>query len=66
MAKPVWQQKLQDKLFARPLCFVGTSVVVKHVACLSPSEKAGKKISLRYLTNYTGFNKCEKCGVEIH
>jgi len=67
MAKPIWQQKIVAQLEASPLCIVKGSPtsVVKHVACLSPSEKAGAKITLRYITNYTGFNKCATCGKEV-
>ena len=64
MAKPLWQQKIQDKLTASPMCFVvgGTpnSTVVKHVSCLSSSEKKGKKVTLRLLVNYS-FNTCAAC-----
>lgn len=60
MAKPLWQQKIQDKLTASPMCFVGDSVVVKHVSCLSSSEKKGKKVTLRLLVNYS-FNTCAAC-----
>ena len=65
MAKPVWQQKLQAKLDANPMCFVGQSSVVKHRACLAQSEKPGRKITLIYITNYNCFNTCAACGVTI-
>lgn len=66
MAKPVWQQKLQAKLDAAPLYFVGNTHVVKHDTCLEPGDRRGRKVTLRYLTNYTGFNVCAKCKVAIH
>lgn len=65
MAKPVWQQRLQEKLDANPLCFVKGTVTVKHVACLDPSEKARKKVSLREVVNYNCFNTCAKCKVTV-
>jgi len=65
MAKPVWQQKLQAKLDSKPLFFVGKTHVVKHEACLSPSEKKGKKVSLREIVNYNCFNTCATCQVTI-
>lgn len=61
MAKPVWQQKLQATLEANPLVFVGRTDVIKHQSCLDPSEKAGKKITVRLITNYNCFNTCAKC-----
>lgn len=60
MAKPIWQQKLQAKLDAAPMCFVHGSVVIKHVTCLDTSEKKGKMITLRLLVNYS-FNTCAAC-----
>lgn len=65
MAKPVWQVRLQEKLDAKPLVFVGKTSVVKHEACLSSDEKAGKKVTLRLVTNYNHFNTCASCGVEV-
>lgn len=77
MAKPVWQQKIEEKLAAKPLCFVAVKVakgtpirdipepIIKHVACLDASEKAGKAVTLRLVVNYGCFNTCAKCGVTI-
>lgn len=62
MAKPVWQQNLQANLNDKPLVFVGKTSVIKHQSCLDPSEKAGKKITVRLIANYNCFNTCAKCG----
>lgn len=66
MAKPVWQQKIQNKLTEKPMCFVRGTVTVKHVACLAPSEQAGKMITLRYITNSSKFNTCATCKKSVH
>jgi len=77
MAKPVWQQKLQAKLDSAPLVFVfatvpkGTPIKdipdpqIKHIKCLAAGDKAGKKVTLRQITNYNCFNTCVTCGVTV-
>ena len=63
MAKPKWQQKIDEALAESPLCLVKGTTVVKHVACLDPSESAGKKITTRMVANYGDtFRVCAKCG----
>lgn len=64
MAKPVWQQKLQEKLNNNPLCFVGKTHVVKHVSCLKAGEVKGRKVSLLAAVNYS-FNTCAECQVTV-
>lgn len=65
MAKPKWQQAIQRQLEASPMCFVKGTEIVKHVACLDPSETKGKQITLRYIANYNCFNTCAKCGKTV-
>lgn len=65
MAKPKWQQKIVDKLEADPMCFVSGTTTVKHVACLDPSEKKGRKVTLRLAVNYNVFHTCTKCGKSV-
>lgn len=65
MAKPIWQQKLQEKLAANPLRFVGKTTTVKHEKCFAPSEEKGKKVALYQVTNYTCFHTCAACGVSV-
>ncbi len=64
MAKPVWQQKLQEKLDAEPLFFTKIggreTFRVKHEKCLDPEETKGKKVSLRELVNYN-LHTCAGC-----
>ena len=64
MAKPKWQEKLQAKLDADPLCFVGNTHHVRHVRCLSPGERQGRKVTLRGVVNFS-FNTCEACKGEV-
>lgn len=64
MAKPVWQQRLQDKLNSNPLCFVGDTHLVKHVSCLKQGESKGKKVTLRLAVNFS-FNTCAECKVSV-
>ena len=65
MPKPKWQQKIVEQLETNPMCFVGKTAVVKHVSCLDSSEKKGKMITLRLITNYSHFNKCAGCSKEV-
>lgn len=71
MSKPIWQQRLQEKLDKADLVFVrhpgasADSHHVKHRTCLAPQEKAGKKVTLRHLTNFSDFNTCIACKVTV-
>lgn len=56
-------QRIKDRLTESPMCFVGDTTVVKHKACLAPGEKAGKKVTLRYVVNYNEFHTCAACKV---
>ena len=68
MAKPIWQQKIQEKLEATPLYFVrigGQSTHhVKHEGCLIAGETKGKKVSLREAVNYS-FHTCDGCNKRV-
>lgn len=68
MAKPVWQQKLQEKLDNHPLFWVRDAAKlnrgIKHEECMSPGEMKGKKVSLREVVNYS-FNTCCVCKVTV-
>ena len=64
MAKPKWQEKLQAKLDGNPMCFVSGSHVVKHVKCLLPSEKQGRRITLRQAVNFSN-HTCAACGITV-
>lgn len=64
MAKPLWQQKLQNQLSSKPMCFVGDTTTVKHVSCLSPSEEKGRAITVRLAVNYS-FHTCAACGKTV-
>lgn len=63
MPKPVWAQKLQAKLDACPLYFIGADFNPTCQGCLTPSEKVGKlrKLTLRQVVNYSGWNVCQRC-----
>lgn len=70
MAKPVWQQKLQEKLDNRPLFWILDPTTklnkkIKHEGCMSPSSDIkGKRVSLREVVNYS-FNTCCVCKVTV-
>jgi len=68
MPKPIWQQKLQAKLDSNPLFFrvePNFQHVIKCEKCFAPSEKKGKRVSLRECVNYS-FNTCSVCKKEYH
>ena len=60
MSKPVWQQKLQDKLDRDPLYFVKGTAIIYHERCFTANEVKGRKITLRQLVNYS-FHTCDRC-----
>lgn len=65
MAKPVWQQKLQEKLDNCPLYFVDGECSPTCKNCVPPTATKLKKLTLRQVVNYTPYwNKCSKCGKE--
>ena len=68
MAKPIWQQNIQEKLDKTPLFFVRVGVQathhVKHEGCLASGETKGKKVSLRDAVNYS-CHTCDGCGKRV-
>jgi hypothetical protein len=71
MAKPVWQQKLQNRLDRNPLYWekptaeelIANPFAPQKVVCDSCGGK-GKKVTLRYVVNYS-FHTCCKCGYVV-
>lgn len=69
MAKPVWQQRLQARLDSNPLYWEkptaeeleANKFAPEKVVCAKCGGK-GKKVTLRYVANYSYFNTCCKCG----
>ena len=58
MAKPVWVQKLQIRIEAKPLFFTKEGGIL----CKDCGGE-GKKVPLYRITNYgESYSKCDKCG----
>ncbi len=66
MARPVYQQKVKDKLDICPLFWTGPADKSKILCgkCKDPKEK-GKKVTVREVFNYNTFHTCETCRVSV-
>ena len=57
MAKPKWQQKIQDRLDNNPLYMIDNNIVCHNC---KGARAGGKKLTLRQVVNYS-WNTCCGC-----